>query len=56
MAHRPYPNRDRARRQVDRHSGAVTRWASARTRTDVATPALRMADDFRAGDYHVSTR
>ena len=42
MAHRPFPNRERARRQVDRHNGTVTSWAQARTRTDAPPPAQRL--------------
>ncbi|MDI1456493.1 hypothetical protein ACWDU8_34470 [Streptomyces sp. NPDC003388] len=56
MAHRPYPNRERARRQVDRHNGTVTSWAQARTRTDALRPALHLVGGFRADDYRLSTR
>ncbi|MFD8375342.1 hypothetical protein ACFV2Z_31930 [Streptomyces sp. NPDC059688] len=56
MAHRPFPNRERARRQVDRHHGTVTSWAQARTRTDAAPPALRLVDGFHADEYRLSTR
>jgi len=56
MAHRPYPNRERARRQVDRHNGTVTSWALARTLTDATPPALHLVDGFRADEYRLSTR
>ncbi|MER6039018.1 hypothetical protein ABT133_34810 [Streptomyces sp. NPDC001835] len=56
MAHRPYPNRERARRQIDRHTGTVTSWALARTRTDATPSALRLVDGFRADEYRLSTR
>ncbi|MGW2690214.1 hypothetical protein ACWC6I_44620 [Streptomyces sp. NPDC001414] len=56
MAHHPFPNRDRARRQVDRHNATVTPWAQARTRTDAPPPALRLVDDFATDDYRLSTR
>ncbi|MGY4966784.1 hypothetical protein [Streptomyces sp. 900105245] len=56
MAHRPFPNRERARRQVDRHHGTVTSWAQARARTDVPAPTLRLVDGFRADEYRLSTR
>ncbi|MFF8953501.1 hypothetical protein ACF09I_32560 [Streptomyces sp. NPDC014940] len=56
MAHRPYPNRERARRQVDRHNGTVTSWGQARTRTDTTAAALHLVDGFRADDYRLSTR
>lgn len=56
MAHRrPFPNRERACRQVDRHTGTVIPWALARTRTAPA-PVLRLADDFTTDDYCLSTR
>jgi hypothetical protein len=55
MAHRPYPNRKCARRQVDRHHQVVDSWASARPRTGVGDPRYA-ADTFRLGDYRVSTR
>ncbi|MER6474081.1 hypothetical protein [Streptomyces collinus] len=45
MAHRPFPSRERARRQVDRHTGTAIPWALARTRT-VPAPVLRLADGF----------
>ncbi|MGY5103024.1 hypothetical protein [Streptomyces sp. 900105245] len=56
MAHRPFPNRERARRQIDRHHGTIPSWAQARTRTDAATPALRLVDGFHADEYRLSTR
>ncbi|MER6280642.1 hypothetical protein ABT202_30825 [Streptomyces sp900105245] len=56
MAHRPFPNRERARRQVDRHNGTVTSWALARTRTDAPPPALRLVDGFPVDEYRLSTR
>ncbi|MER6452737.1 hypothetical protein ABT270_08900 [Streptomyces sp900105245] len=56
MAHRPFPNRERARRQIDRHNGTVTSWAQARTRTDAPPPALRLVDGFHADEYRLSTR
>ncbi|WP_435271149.1 hypothetical protein [Streptomyces sp. 1222.5] len=56
MAHRPFPNRERARRQIDRHSGTVTSWAQARPRTDAPRPVLRLVDGFRADEYRLSTR
>ncbi|WP_435279387.1 hypothetical protein [Streptomyces sp. 1222.5] len=56
MAHRPFPNRERARRQVDRHHGTLPTWALARTRADAPPPALRLADGFRAGEYRLATR
>ncbi|MFF9607844.1 hypothetical protein ACF1GY_37270 [Streptomyces sp. NPDC014684] len=54
MAHRPYPNRERARRQVDRHNGDVSSWAVARARAN-ASVALRVVDGFRADEYRLST-
>ncbi|WP_435279616.1 hypothetical protein [Streptomyces sp. 1222.5] len=65
MAHRPFPNRERARRQVDRHHGTVPSWAQARTRTDAPPPALRadaplaalrLVDGSHADEYRLSTR
>ncbi|MER6434094.1 hypothetical protein ABT272_41390 [Streptomyces sp900105245] len=52
MAHRPFPNRERARRQVDRHHGTVPSWALARTCTDAPPPVLRLP----RGEYRLSTR
>ncbi|MGW5369101.1 hypothetical protein ACWES4_12660 [Streptomyces sp. NPDC004011] len=53
-AHRPCPNRERARRQTERHNGTVTNRALART--DAMPPALRLVDGFRAVEYRLSTR
>lgn len=55
MAHHPFPNRERARRQVDRRTGTVIPWALARTGTAPA-PVLRLADGFTTDDYRLSTR
>ncbi|MFJ8034781.1 hypothetical protein [Streptomyces sp. NPDC096032] len=56
MAHRPYPNRERARRQVDRHHGAAGPRTAARPRMDAVPPAPRTASDSRVGEYRLSTR
>ncbi|MGW5285207.1 hypothetical protein ACWERI_38225 [Streptomyces collinus] len=56
MAHRPFPDRERARRQVDRHSGTVPSWAQARRRTCAPPPTLRLVGAFPADEYRLSTR
>ncbi|MFF0778173.1 hypothetical protein [Streptomyces sp. NPDC003720] len=53
MAHRPYPNRERARRRIDRRTGTVTSWALGSSRTDATPPAV---DGFRADGYRLSNR
>ncbi|MFF8867725.1 hypothetical protein ACF08B_37420 [Streptomyces sp. NPDC015139] len=56
MAHRPYPNRERARRQVERHHSAAGTRTAARPRFAAAPPAPRTESDSRVGEYRLSTR
>jgi hypothetical protein len=46
MAHRPYPSRERALRQIDRHYEPGMR----------AAPSPRAAEEYRVGEYRISTR
>ncbi|MGY4966302.1 hypothetical protein [Streptomyces sp. 900105245] len=55
MAHRPYPNRERARRQVERHHSAVGTRTVTRPRY-AEPPASLTKSDSRVGEYRLSTR
>ncbi|MFF9129108.1 hypothetical protein [Streptomyces sp. NPDC014806] len=55
MAHRPYPSRERARRQIDRHYERVEPWAAARPRP-LPPPDETAPDLLWSGQYRLSTR
>ncbi|MFH8936233.1 hypothetical protein [Streptomyces griseosporeus] len=52
MPYRPYPNRERAYQQIERHWGPVEPWAAARPRGTGREPL----DDFGDEAYRLSTR
>ncbi|MFF9244840.1 hypothetical protein ACF1AY_38975 [Streptomyces sp. NPDC014776] len=56
MTHRPYPLRERARRQIDRHQGKVEPWSAARPPRQPEPADDSASDPLWVGEYRISTR